>query len=549
MKKIIFVLCIILLNKNILFSDDLVLTETRISKYIEISKEYFYNFYSNIALLLDNSIDENVKTELILDMLGNVNNYKSLIKNDMQIIGMPMNNYTIEEYLNNLSNSNGNQKDFFFNIQTKINTPVVLYKDSKSNKYYTFINYNRKIEKYKQQLNGENNEKDEILSSNEQNMLMSIYTTDGKRFVLDKFGVAPQNFDPTKNGFSIANPTSKIDIGVSQDKSYYIFNITPSNASLFVDEVEIDYAKGEKIPIDAGQHTIKLYANGYEIKELSSNINANETKEINITLLKQKGKLALGTNSSESVGANCYIESLTKKGFSQTTTLPSSIELEQGTYKLTFTQKDYFKKTEKVNIYPNKITSLNTSLKNKAEVKEKTGKVIGTIDKILGTNLKDFGKTDNNTSSNINTKSQDTNKENTYNIQNDKNPNYGSVKKFSGQWNNIQNDDIHISNLYTGSKNISFYSSNYFKGHTLNAIFREGLGYKIEYRINDIYIDYQEVDGVVIKDAKFYGYISFRENLSIAKVTIYYQSGVQIEKDGTKIELKGRSAIGTFNIK
>lgn len=543
MKKIIFVLCIILLNKNILFSDDLVLTEARISKYIETSKEYFYNFYSNIALLLDNSIDENVKSELILDMLGNVNNYKSLIKNDMQIIGMPMNNYTIEEYLNNLSNSNGNQKEFFFNIQTKIITPVVLYKDSKSNKYYTFINYNRKIEKYKQQLNDENNEKDEILSSNEQNMLMSIYTTDGKRFVLDKFGVAPQNFDPTMNGFSIANPTSKIDIGVSQDKSYYIFNITPSNASLFVDEVEIDYAKGEKIPIDAGQHTIKLYANGYEIKEFNSNINANETKEINITLLKQKGKLALGTNSSENVGANCHIESLTKKGFNQKTTLPSNIELEQGNYKLTFTQNGYLKKSEKVNIYPNKTTTLNVNLKNTEEVKGKINKGLNIIDKILGTNFKDFGKSDNNNSS---TNSQYKTNTNRTETSNNYSYNTNNTKTYRGQWNNIKNDDIHINNLYTGSKNISFYSSNYFKGHTMNAIFREGLGYKIEYRINDIYIDYQEVDGVVISDAKFYGYISFRENLSIAKVTIYYESGVQIEKNGTKIDLKGKSAVGTF---
>jgi len=218
------------------FSQTTELPAVYIEKYIEGAKETFYNFYSNVSLLVDNDPSlEDAKSELLMQMLEGFDDYKALMKNDMHILGMTMQTYTIEEYLKNLKNSNGNEYNRFIEINVDITEPLQLYQKAKTDrdKYYSFVFYKRKVKLTVKQEN-----EGTIINpeTDEKKMLLSVYTTDGTSYYIDKFGLAPAAYDPLKDGYIYVVPGDSVSFKPPFIGKQY-FNFT--NDSVTIESIEI----------------------------------------------------------------------------------------------------------------------------------------------------------------------------------------------------------------------------------------------------------------------------------------------------------------------
>lgn len=283
-------------------NNEILLTDSRIKQYNEIAKEKFANFYEQLALLCDNSItDYSIKKELIANMLDQCADYNKLIKNDLQIIGLKAPNYSIADYLSNVSSANGNYNEKFILINTSINQDVKMYKKSGLPRYSFFIQYSREIiiGDIITDVNDKNSPKP---VSDVQNMMLELSTRDGKQFVIEQFGIQNGNFDPLKNGYELVKPQQTIPQKNEYDQPHFIFNVKPATAKIFIDDMEIDYANGEKIPTTEGYHIVKVTADNYVEFKKQFNLRDTATKLATVILEKAMGYFSIIPDNDCSFG-------------------------------------------------------------------------------------------------------------------------------------------------------------------------------------------------------------------------------------------------------
>lgn len=307
MKRIFFysILLIILSAQSFYAATNnaILLTDSRIKQYNEIAKEKFYDFYSNLSILCDNSItDYSKKKELTSSILDECADYTKLVKNDLQIIGLNSPNYSIADYLNNLSNANGNNNEKYISINATVSQDIKMYKKSGTSKYSFFVYYDREVI-VGNIFTDESDKNAPKPVSDDKDMILEISTTDGKQFSIEQFGILNGNFDPLKNGYELVQPQQSA-VQTINSQPHFIFNVQPATAKVFVDDMEIDYANGEKIPSTSGYHIIRVTADNYEEYKKQFNLSDTTTKLVAMTLQKSKGYFSIVPESDCAFGAS-----------------------------------------------------------------------------------------------------------------------------------------------------------------------------------------------------------------------------------------------------
>lgn len=306
MKKLTFYIAVLLFIsiQNIAAATNtaILLTDSRIKQYNEIAKEKFYDFYSHLSLLCDNSItDYSKKKELTTNILDDCADYTKLVKNDLQIIGLNSPNYSIADYLSNLCNVNGNNNEKYISINATVNQDIKMYKKVGTMKYSFFVLYNREVTVGNTSIDESDKNASKPVSDNI-DMIFEISTTDGRQFTIEQFGAINGNFDPLKNGYELVKPQQSI-VQIINSQPHFIFNVQPATAKVFVDDMEIDYANGERIPSTQGTHIIKVIANNYEEYKKQVNLDDTTTKLVTMALQKAKGYFSIIPESDCAFGA------------------------------------------------------------------------------------------------------------------------------------------------------------------------------------------------------------------------------------------------------
>jgi len=543
------------------FSQQAGLSAAHIEKYTETAKETFLNFYSKISLLVDNDPSlEDAKFDLLLEIQENFDNYKSLIKNDMHILGMSMEIYQIDEYLKNLKNSNGNENNRFIEIDAdNITAPIKLYKETKSNRYYSFIFYTRKVTL------SEKSEDEEHISkpvTDEKNMLMSIYTTNGKNYYIDRFGLAPAAYNPLNNGYTLVTPVTQ-EAGeqqITKGIPYFIFDIQPKNAILYIDDVEYDYINGEKLPTTVGRHSIKIAAPNYVTKMLISNVENVGIKKMNVSLEKAKGKLLVKSNAPH---ASLEITNLKNKNENYKTDVSGNVvELMPGSYKIVITAPDYMKHTENITIHSGLTTPLSVIQKSveerKEERQEKVSKMksglksgVGILNSFFGTNIPSSltellnpstSETDNNNNSSSNEK-ESQEKTSTTNsstsIADDISGYYYGIWK-----NSTEEEKVKVSII---GSTVEIQMFNVLNPLIITGTIKPPNSIFTYYQLNidKKYIAEIESNSTVFSNLTYEGFGRYYPQKNTIELTIKYKSGTQTY-NGTTTNLTGKASIGTF---
>jgi hypothetical protein len=359
-------------------------TINKINEYINKAVERYKFFYDDISALVSD-LPYEIKSEQISIILDHFEKYDELIKNDMQILGMSTETYSIKDYLQTISTTNGNENEFFIEVEVKQQPEkqLGLYKDSKSDNYSVFIYYVRTVSKNKILESEEKGEKNDKPIIDVKNMIMEVYTKDFKKFGIKRFAEVEGSFDPKKNGYIQVQPV-QVTENIPKNSAFFVFDIRPYNSKLFINDVEIDYINGEKIPTSLGQHKIVVTSPNHKNYEYTANVREIGQKDVSIVLQKASGKLSLIPSTDCTIGAtvrlfNTLDFSSTQEASKSKAEIKQMVKLNKapiyegklglynqtldvGTYKYEVS-KNGFKKIESIiSILNDKTTSVNIGL-------------------------------------------------------------------------------------------------------------------------------------------------------------------------------------------
>jgi len=139
-------------------------------------------------------------------------------------------------------------------------------------------------------------------------------------------------------------PDEIAEAKIDTSKPYFIFDVTPANAHIKIDNNDIHY-NGGKYLTTPGNHKIQISNDGYENEMLDVHIENNGVQPIEIELKKYSGSLAVNTDDPKLKKAKIYLDG------KRIGKIPlKQYQLQSGTYDVEIKGKHHFRKEYKVAI-------------------------------------------------------------------------------------------------------------------------------------------------------------------------------------------------------
>ncbi|MBK9792207.1 MAG: hypothetical protein IPP60_03700 [Sphingobacteriales bacterium] len=351
-------------------------------KYKDIAKECVNNYYTSLLQVVDNTIDYEYKSEAkkeIIDVF--FENEDKIIGNDLQKLGFNQDTYKVGDYLTKCMSVNGNNKEKQVVVSVADLEISDMYKNKNENIYMFVITFDR-ILKINENIEDEKS-KEKVYSDK---IIMTLTTINGDDYKISQFTKLINKYDPLKDGYILVKANETTKSNQPSSSAYFICNIQPATAKLIIDDMEIDYANGEKIATTLGFHKIIIKAPKYVDKILQLNVREIGNKNIDVKLESAKGFLTLIAERSEFDGASIeIINTATNNSYNESLPI-HNFELELGTYNVEIFKNGYYnKKYKNITIFPEiNTTKTIKKLVSKEKVKAGVKTTIGILNGLFG---------------------------------------------------------------------------------------------------------------------------------------------------------------------
>lgn len=277
-------------------------TQPIVNDFIEKAKAKSLDYLNSLNTLVMKDADNETKTRIKGELMSNYFFTPNTLIED-KIADVSKDQVTVEDYLNTLINHFGNRDaDFVFTILSTDS----LYYDKEKKEYLTRVVVSKKFQYIK------SNEKtgDDIIEKQFPQIVSDIFFR-GKSSCSNPKISAIQTHDA--DFFSDRLPVKIVsqevaDGMLSKGKPHLAFEISPLNAIVAIDGIEINQSKGAKIETIAGRHNITISAQNFHPMSFDVNVGDTNTLYIHKILEEKIGTVSFTTSDPKFNGHSLKIK-------------------------------------------------------------------------------------------------------------------------------------------------------------------------------------------------------------------------------------------------